>query len=178
LRLLAFQIGQEVSLPELGRQLGIDKNTVERYLELLQRVFIIVKRQGFSRNLRKELAKSSRWYFVDNGVLNTVIQNFQPLARREDVGRLWENYCISERIKYNAYRQRVFVNSYFWRTYDQQELDLVEEEGYGSNTLVAFEFKWSPTAKQRIPVAWREAYPNAPVRYIHRENYQEFLTNG
>ncbi len=176
LRLLAFQVGQEVSLPELGRQLGIDKNTVERYLDLLQKVFIIIKRQGFSRNLRKEIAKSNRWYFLDNGIMNTIIQNFRPLAVREDIGRLWENYCIAERVKAHAYSRRIFLNSYFWRTYDQQELDIVEEEGIASGGLAAFECKWSPSAKYSIPKAWKEAYPDAPVQIIHRENYPDFLT--
>lgn len=176
LRLIAFQVGQEVSLPELSRQIGIDKNTTERYLDLLQKVFVIIKRQGFSRNLRKEIAKSSRWYFLDNGIMNTIVQNFRPLSVREDVGRLWENYCVAERLKFHAYSRRMFVNSYFWRTYDQQEIDIVEEEGIATGGLAAFECKWSPTAKHSTPKAWKEAYPNVPLQVIHRENYSEFFS--
>lgn len=175
LRLLAFQIGQEVSLPELGRQLGIDKNTVERYLDLLEKVFVIVRRQGFSRNLRKEIAKSNRWYFLDNGILNALLQNFRPLSVREDIGRLWENYFIAERIKYHTHQQQPFINAYFWRTYDQQELDLIEENGIGTGEISAFECKWSPSAKKSVPKAWNEAYPDAKVNFVHRENYGDFL---
>ncbi|TAE33679.1 MAG: ATP-binding protein [Candidatus Kapaibacterium sp.] len=181
LRLIAFQIGQEVSLTELGTQLGMSKNTVERYLDLLEKVFVVVRRSGFAGNMRNQIAKSHRWYFVDNGIRNAVIGNFSLLASREgqEIGRLWENYCISERLKFNTSRdERRWTQSYFLRTYTQQEIDLIECSD-GSNPgiplIQAFECKWSPKAKQRIPSAWKEAYPDAPVHCLHRENYDEFF---
>ena len=120
LKLIAFQVGQEVSLQELARQLGISKNTVESYLDLLAKVFVIYKVTGFSRNLRKEITKSNRWYFFDNGIRNGIINNFTLLENRTDVGALWENYLASERVKHQNYTQKETTN-YFWRTYDQQE---------------------------------------------------------
>ncbi len=126
LKLLAFQIGKEVSLNELGNSLGLAKQTVERYLELLEKTFVIRKVRGFSRNLRKEIAKSSRYYFLDNGVRNALINNFNDLSTRDDTGMLWENFLFVERMKKRCY-SRIFANDYFWRTYDQQEIDLVEE---------------------------------------------------
>jgi predicted AAA+ superfamily ATPase len=127
LRLIAFQIGKEVSIDELANNLrGISRNTVESYLDLLSKVFIIYPVRGFSRNLRKEISKSNRWYFYDNGIRNAIIRNYNSLNMRNDVGELWENYLMSERLKYNSYQKRR-VNSYFWRTYDQQEIDLIEE---------------------------------------------------
>ncbi|SDC86578.1 ATP-binding protein [Niabella drilacis] len=168
--LLAHQIGKEVSLEELGRNLGISKNTVERYLELLAKSFVLYKRQGFSKNLRKEIVKSSRWYFFDNGVRNALLNNFQPLAIRQDTGMLWENYVLSERIKYTAYRQE-HVNSYFWRTYDQQEIDLIEEK---AGSITAYEMKWNATAAKR-PVAFSKAYPDAAFHTLSRNNYEDFI---
>jgi predicted AAA+ superfamily ATPase len=117
LKLIAFQVGKEVSLDELGRQLGMSKNTVERYLDLLAKVFVVYKVTGYSKNLRKEVSKSSRWYFYDNGIRNAIIQNFNRLDMRSDVGELWENYLASERLKYQSYHQ-MNCNNYFWRTYD------------------------------------------------------------
>ncbi len=182
LRLVAFQIGQEVSLNELGTQLGMSKNTVERYLDLLEKVFVVVRRSGFAGNMRNQIAKSNRWYFVDNGIRNAVLGDFRLLASRDghEIGRLWENYCIAERMKYNAYSdERRWIQSYFLRTYSQQEIDLIERSDGSASTiplLQAFECKWSPTAKQRVPGAWREAYPDVPVQCIHRDNYDEFFT--
>ena len=138
LRRLAFQIGQEVSLNELASSLSLSRGTVERYLDLLEKVFVIFRLRGFSRNLRKEIAKNQRYYFVDNGVRNSLIQNFNPLSLRNDVGQLWENYLMIERRKVNQELQRS-VNAYFWRTYDQKEIDYIEEWG---GRLHAFEFKW------------------------------------
>ena len=126
LRLIAHQTGREVSNHELGRQLGINKNTVDRYLDLLSKVFIIFRVQGFSRNLRKEITKNRRWYFHDNGVRNVFLANFKRPDLRDDLGGLWENYIVSERIKTLSYRLD-HANTYFWRTYDQQEIDWVEE---------------------------------------------------
>ena len=139
LRLIAFQVGKEVSLQELGNQLQVSKNTVERYLDLLSKVFILFKIEGFSKNLRKEITKSSRWYFFDNGIRNAIINNFNTLNNRTDVGDLWENYLACERMKKQQY-QKISKQNYFWRTYDQQELDWLETE---AETINAFEFKWN-----------------------------------
>ncbi len=128
LQLLAYQIGKHVSLSELAGQLGLSKQTVERYLDLLEKVFIIKRVSGFSRNLRKEITKSNRYYFLDNGIRNALINNFNSLSSRDDVGMLWENFIFAERLKRNTYLRR-FANYYFWRTYSGQEVDLVEEEG-------------------------------------------------
>ncbi len=125
LRLLAFQIGQEVSIPELAANLALNHQTVERHLDLLEKVFVIFRVGGFSRNLRKEISKNSRYYFSDNGVRNSLIQNFNSLSLRNDAGQLWENYLIVERRKANQFNERM-VNSYFWRTYDQKEQENFE----------------------------------------------------
>ena len=165
LRMIAFQIGGEVSLQELGIQLGISKNTVEKYLDLLSKVFILHKVEGFSRNLRKEITKNSRWYFLDNGIRNAVIANFNPLHARNDIGALWENYMISERLKYQEYR-RISSNNYFWRTYEQQEIDWVEER---DGSLFGYEFKWKEE-KVKIPTQWKSAYPDASFELININN--------
>lgn len=170
LRLIAFQIGEEVSLQELGIQLGISKNTVEKYLDLLSKVFILHKVEGFSRNLRKEITKNSRWYFLDNGIRNAVIANFNPLQARNDIGALWENYMISERLKYQEYR-RISSNNYFWRTYEQQEIDWVEER---DGSLFGYEFKWKEE-KVKIPTQWKSAYPDASFELININNFSEWL---
>lgn len=170
LRLIAFQIGGEVSLQELGKQLGISKNTVEKYLDLLSKVFILHKVEGFSRNLRKEITKNSRWYFLDNGIRNAVIANFNPIASRNDIGQLWENYMISERIKYQNYN-RISSNNYFWRTYEKQEIDWVEER---SGQLFGYEFKWKET-KVKIPTQWQSAYPNASFEVINFNNFDKWV---
>ena len=170
LRLIAFQIGGEVSLQELGIQLGISKNTVEKYLDLLSKVFILHKVEGFSRNLRKEITKNSRWYFLDNGIRNAVIANFNPLHARNDIGTLWENYMISERLKYQEYR-RISSNNYFWRTYEQQEIDWVEER---DGSLFGYEFKWKEE-KVKIPTQWKSAYPDASFELININNFSEWL---
>jgi len=170
IQLIAFQIGKEVSLAELGKQLGMSKNTAERYLDLLEKVFVIYKRRGFSRNLRKEISKGQRYYFYDNGIRNALINNFNPLEIRNDVGALWENYVISERMKKQEYL-RQSVNSYFWRTYDKKEIDLVEARQGG---LAGFEIKWkSPRGKP--PKDWMAAYPDATFEVINRENYLTFI---
>jgi len=171
LRLIAFQVGKEVSLEELGKQLGMSKNTVERYLDLLSKVFVVYKIRGFSRNLHKEIVKNSRWYFYDNGVRNAIIQNFNRLDLRADVGELWENYLAIERKKYLNYRQ-IHCNHYFWRTYDQQEIDWIEEEG---DQLRAFEFKYQLTKKVKVPAAWAKAYPQARYEVIHSGNYLDWI---
>ncbi|MFA7446647.1 MAG: AAA family ATPase [Flavobacteriaceae bacterium] len=171
LRLIAFQLGKEVSLQELGNQLQISKNTVERYLDLLSKVFVLFKVEGFSRNLRKEITKTSRWYFYDNGIRNALIDNFKQLDLRNDVGDLWENYLACERIKKQHYR-KMKVRNYFWRTYDQQELDWLEEQ---TDTLSGFEFKWNENKKSKIPTAFAKAYPDAGFDVISKNNYLDFI---
>jgi predicted AAA+ superfamily ATPase len=172
LKLIAFQVGQEVSLQELSKHLGISKNTVESYLDLLSKVFVVYKVPGFSRNLRKEITKSNRWYFYDNGIRNAIISNFTRLDSRTDVGALWENYLASERIKKQNYTQKS-VSNYFWRTYDQQELDWLEED---VDRLAGFEFKWNENRKAKIPTAFGKAYPEATFEVINRNNYLDFIT--
>jgi predicted AAA+ superfamily ATPase len=172
LRLIALQIGKEVSLQELGNQLQMSKNTVERYLDLLTKVFILFKVEGFSRNLRKEITKTSRWYFYDNGIRNAIINNYNSLQNRTDVGDLWENYLASERIKKQEYH-KIFRANYFWRTYDRQELDWLEED---AEKLSAFEFKWNENKKAKIPTAFAKAYPDAEFSLITKKNYLDFIT--
>ena len=171
LKLIAFQVGQEVSLQELARQLGIFKNTVESYLDLLAKVFVIYKVPGFSRNLRKEITKSNRWYFYDNGIRNAIINNFARLEFRTDVGFLWENYLAAERVKFQNYTQKTVYN-FFWRTYDQQKLDWLEEE---NGKLSGFEFKWNENRKAKIPTAFAKAYPEAGFEVINKQNYLDFI---
>jgi predicted AAA+ superfamily ATPase len=170
LKLLAFQIGKEVSLNELGNSLGIAKQSVERYLDLLEKSFIIKKVSGFSRNLRSEITKTSRYYFWDNGIRNAVINNFNFLDQRDDTGMLWENFLFMERIKKQEY-QRLFSNNYFWRTYSRQEIDMVEER---DGKLYGFEFKWKPR-KTNAPALWKETYPGAGFQVITKENFLEFV---
>ncbi len=172
LQLLAFQIGKTVSHAELGTQLGINKNTVERYLDLLQQTFVIFRLGGFSRNLRKEITKNSKYYFWDTGIRNAIIQNFNPLNLRNDVGELWENYIIAERSKYCEYRYP-FYNLYFWRTYDRTEIALVEER---EGKLFAYEIKWREGKTVKPPALWKQAYPEASFQVITRENYLRFIT--
>ena len=172
LRLLAFQIGQEVSMAELAASLALNRQTVERYLDLLEKVFVIFKVGGFSRNLRKEVTKNPRYYFYDNGVRNSLIQNFNPLAVRNDVGQLWENYLLIERRKANQAVGRV-VNAYFWRTYDQKEIDCIEEHG---GKLYGYEFKWqSGEIRRATRSEFLNAYPGSELITINRENFEGFL---
>lgn len=172
LRLLAFQIGREVSLSELATNLSINRQTVERYLDLLEKVFVIYRVGGFSRNLRKEITKNARYYFYDNGVRNSLIQNFNPLSLRNDVGELWENFLMIERQKAHDYAGRL-VNRYFWRTYDQKEIDLIEEQG---GQLLGFEFKWSGAIKKATAQEFLAAYPQAEIKTISQENFVDFVT--
>lgn len=170
LKLIALQVGKEVSLQELGKQLAMSKNTVERYLDILSKVFIVYRLNGFSRNLRKEIVKNSKWYFYDNGIRNAIVANFNVINSRDDLGLLWENYMMSERIKNNHYGGVVY-NKYFWRTYDQQEIDLIEES---EGKLFAYEFKWK-SDKYEIPAAWKAAYPSSVYNLITNQNYSEWL---
>lgn len=173
LRLIAFQIGGEVSIQELGNQLNMSKNTVEKYLDLLSKVFVIHKLTGFSRNLRKEVTKHNKWYFYDNGLRNLIIANLNPIELRNDVGLLWENYIIGERLKFQ-FNSKMIVNNYFWRTYDQQEIDWIEER---EGKLFAYEFKWNPNKKCKIPGAWKKQYPNAEFKIINQDNYLDWITD-
>ena len=171
LQLMAFQVGKEVSYTELGSSLGMSKNTIERYLDLLEKAFVIQKLSGFSRNLRSEITKNSRYFFIDNGVRNALINNFNAVQLRNDVGELWENYLVIERMKRQEYLQEQAIN-YFWRTYSQKEIDLVEER---EGKLFGYEMKWG-TTRTKAPKEWLEAYPNATWQLINRQNYQELIT--
>ncbi len=171
LQLIAFQVGSEVSYNELSNKLGLSRNTVEKYLDLLSKVFIIFKLKGFSRNLRKEVVKNSKWYFYDNGIRNAIIRNLNPIDLRNDIGQLWENYVVSERKKKQFYRGTLVYN-YFWRTYDQQEIDWVEDRG---GSLYAYEFKWNEKRKSKVPVAWKNAYPDAQFEVITPTNFHNWL---
>jgi predicted AAA+ superfamily ATPase len=170
LQLLAFQIGKEVSFNELGKGLGMSKNTVERYVDLLEKAFVIFRRTGFSRNLRKEVTKNHRFYFYDNGIRNALIGNFNPVQIRNDIGELWENYIIIERMKFNNYTQHP-CNNYFWRTYDKKEIDLIEER---EGKLFGYEIKWTESRK-KAPNDWKTAYPDATFQVIHKQNYRDFI---
>ena len=168
---MAFQIGNDVSVTELAKGLGVSKNTVARYLDLLEKCYLIFSLQGFSRNLRKEITSSRRYFFWDNGIRNTIISNFNRIPLRDDIGRLWENYCISERLKRNHYLPTT-CNYYFWRTYDQKEIDFIEES---SANLECVEFKWTERPV-KPPTEFLETYPNSSFRVVHKENYLEFIT--
>lgn len=169
---LALQMGSEVSYNELAQTVGTDSKTVEKYIDLLEKCFIVFRLQAFSRNLRNELKKSRKIFFYDNGVRNAVVQNFAPLALRADTGALWENFFISERLKANHYAGR-YAKSYFWRTKSQQEIDYVEE---CDGTFRAFELKWNPKRNNAaIPAAFTQAYPVSEAVVVTPDNYLEYL---
>jgi predicted AAA+ superfamily ATPase len=174
LRLLAFQVGSEISLNEIGSQLSINVRTVQRYLDLLEKSFVIMRLGSFSRNLRSEIAQKSKYYFLDNGVRNGVISQFNGLELRNDIGQLWENFIFTERLKYRAYTS-LHRQSYFWRTYSQQEIDFVEE---GDGELNAYEVKWSSNARVSAPQDWTATYPEATFNVINRDNYLEFVVGS
>lgn len=166
-RLLALQVGNEVSPNELGTILGVNRRTVETYIDFLEQSFIVFKLRGFSRNLRKEVGKTQKIYFIDVGVRNAILQAFAPLNLRNDLGALWENFCIVERRKLMHYAGKS-ANTYFWRTYDKKEIDYIEER---DGVLNGFECKWSPTAPLKIPSEFLETYPGSSVTRIDRSNY-------
>ena len=168
---LAFQIGSEVSTNELARMLQTDSKTIDKYIDLLEKCYVVFRLSGLNRNLRNELKKSKKIYFYDNGVRNAVIQQFAPVSLRSDMGALWENFFIAERKKRNHYKEH-FCNSYFWRTTQQQEIDLVEE---CDGQMTAFEMKWNPEKKARFPKSFLEAYPVKETIVITSENYLESL---
>jgi hypothetical protein len=173
LRLIAFQTGNEVSHDELAKQLSMSKNTVEKYLDLLSKVFIIFRLGAFSRNLRKEITKAGKWYFFDNGIRNAMISNFNPIALRQDIGPLWESYLISERVK-NKYFNSGSTDHYFWRTYDGQEIDLIEEN---NAQITAIEIKYTEK-NVKIPRAFKDNYPEASFIQVHKENYLSWLLDS
>lgn len=171
LRALAFQVGNEVSYYELAQTIGnIDTATVEKYLDLLEKAYVIFKLPAFSRNLRNEIKKGKKYYFFDNGIRNVLISNFSIPDMRQDKGALWENFLISERLKANSYAGR-FVNSYFWRTHDQAEIDYIEEY---DGTLHAFEFKWKEQ-KVKFPTSFLQTYPNHQMDVVSRESFEGFV---
>lgn len=168
---LALQIGNEISFTEIGQTIGTDNKTIVRYVELLEKCFVVFQLGGFSRNLRNEIKKGKKIYFYDNGIRNAIIKNFSPLSLRQDIGALWENFLVSERKKANHYANH-YVNSYFWRTHQQQEIDMIEETG---GKLYAWEFKWNENAKVKIPDSFLNAYPGSITGTVNRQNYMEFL---
>jgi len=170
LRALAFQVGSEVSYNEIAQLTAVDKNTVSSYIHLLGLSYIIYPLTSFSRNLRNEIKSNQKIYFYDNGVRNALIQNFNPIELRNDVGALWENFLVSERVKRNHYH-RIFANRYFWRTKQQQELDYVEEK---DGVISGFEFKWNPNAAVRIPKNFIDTY-SAEVTIVTNDNFREFV---
>jgi predicted AAA+ superfamily ATPase len=171
LKLIAFQVGSEVSLSELATQVRLDVKTVGRYLDILEKAFVLKRIGGFNRNLRKEVSGKAKYYFYDNGIRNAVISQFNNLSDRDDVGALFENFVVMERLKDNSYKARS-GDSYFWRTYDGQEIDLVEER---NGKLYGFEIKWSSKAKIKEPKDWLRSYKNAQYKVINKENYLDFI---
>lgn len=170
IKALALQMGSEVSYNELAQLLGIDKNTVANYIYLLEQSFVVFRLSGFSRNVRNEIKNNKKIYFYDNGVRNMVLGNFDDLDLRTDKGALWENFLISERIKKNLYEQSR-ATSHFWRTSRQQEIDYIETTASNVN---AFEFKWSPKKKARLPKTFKDNY-TGDFTVVNRENFRDFL---
>lgn len=170
LRALAFQVGNEVSYNEIAQLVGVDKNTVANYIHLLELSYIIYPLTSFSKNLRNEIKTNRKIYFYDNGIRNTLIQNFNPLELRNDTGALWENFLMSERLKCTNYH-RIYTNRYFWRTKQQQEVDYVEER---DGKISGFEFKWNPNTKAKAPATFIETY-QADFTVIHKDNFRKFV---
>lgn len=169
---LALQVGSEVSYNELAQTVGTDSKTIEKYVDLLEKCYVIFRLSALSRNVRTELKKGKKIYFYDNGIRNALIQNLNPLSMRQDTGALWENFFISERKKYNHYNGR-YVNSYFWRTTQQQEIDYIEET---DGAFTAFEMKWNPRkSSTTFPSTFTNAYPVADKAIITPDNYLEWL---
>ena len=170
LKLIAFQVGNEVSLTELATQVRLDVKTVGRYLDILEKGFVIVRVGGFSRNRRNEVTSKAKYYFLDNGVRNAVIGQYNLLDARNDIGALWENFVVAERLKKRSYTG-IYGTFHFWRTYDGQEIDYVEERDGG---LFGFECKWSSNQRDKPPKKWREAYPGATFERVTPDNYLDF----
>ncbi len=172
LQALAYQTGNQISFNELGNLCSLDSKTVEKYIILLEQAYVIFRVGSFSKNLRNELKNSKKIYFFDNGIRNSLINSFNELEKRQDIGSLWENFLMSERAKFLHYRQ-ISAMQKFWRTKDQNEIDYVETDG---SNLSAYEFKWNPAAKVRTPHTFLNAYPHSSYTVIHRENFEDFLT--
>jgi len=172
LQALALQIGNEVSFNEIGQLIGLDPTTVERYVDLLEKAYVVFRLNSLSRNMRNEIKKGKKIYFYDLGIRNAIIKSFSSLELRVDKGALWENYLISERMKYNHYNIK-YLNMYFWRTHSQQEIDYIEEEG---EQLSAYEFKWNPRKKAKFSKSFLKAYKNSNLRNINIDNYFEFIS--
>ena len=170
-RALALQLGNEVSYNELSSLLGVDRGTIETYINLLEKCFVVFRLDSFSRNLRNEIKKGKKIYFYDNGIRNAVLSNFAPLELRNDTGALWENLMVSERVKRNSYLGD-FAQLFFWRTHEQQEIDLVEEQ---DGVLRTFEFKWNDKLKVKRPKSFVDAYPNSTYEVVTPENYWNFI---
>ncbi|GEC72802.1 hypothetical protein SAMN05443543_10431 [Flavobacterium flevense] len=168
---LALQVGSEVNYNELAKLIQIDNKTVEKYIDLLEKAFVIFKLPALSNNVRNEIKKGKKIYFYDNGIINAVTANFNPLALRTDTGSLWENYIISERVKQLNIQQNE-ANSYFWRTTQQQEIDYIEKS---DNSILACEIKWNAKTKYKIPVTFSVNYANVTSKIVSPENYEEFL---
>ena len=171
LKALALQVGSEIKYEEIGQTIGSDSKTVDKYIDLLEKTFVIFRLPAFSRNVRNEIKKGKKVYFYDCGIRNAIINNFKPVNVRTDVGALWENFVIAERVKMLRYKN-IDVTHYFWRTTQQQEIDLIEEQ---EDKLEAFEFKWSKTEKVRFPQTFTENYPQALTKIISPENVEEFI---
>ena len=171
---LAFQVGNEVSYNELGQLTGLNNETTEKYIGLLEKAFIIFRLGSLSRNLRNELKKSRKIYFYDNGLRNAVINQFSPAGLRQDIGALWENFLMSERLKTITYAS-MHCNQYFWRTHAQQEIDYIEER---NGQMTAYEFKWNAHAKAKIPSSFLNAYPKTETNIITKDNFESFLIPG
>lgn len=171
IKALALQVGSEINYQELGQTIGSDSKTVDKYIDLLEKTFVVFRLPAFSRNVRNEIKKGKKVYFFDCGIRNAVINNFKPLGARTDVGALWENYVLAERMKYLRYNN-LEVDQYFWRTVQQQEIDLIEDNG---EALAAFEFKWNKKAKVRFPQTFIENYSGSTTFVISPDNVEEFL---
>ncbi len=171
LQALAFQIGNEVSYLEIARLTNSDNETVERYIDLLEKAFVVFRLGSFSRNLRNELKRARKIYFWDNGIRNALISNYNPVGLRQDIGALWENFLLRERMKAIQYSGKS-VNSYFWRTHAQQEIDYLEERG---GQLNAYEFRWNSSRSKKIPASFTDAYPDTNAKIIDPNNFLEFL---
>lgn len=174
LQALAYQMGSEVNYTELAQLVGLDKETIGNYITLLEQAQVVFRLGSFSRNLRNELKFARKIYFYDNGIRNALISNYSDISIRQDIGALWENYLVSERVKYNQYNSR-YVNNYFWRTTQMQEIDYLEES---DGILSAYEFKWNPKKSAKTNLTFRRAYPDVPIVTITRDNYIDFLSDS
>ena len=171
LQAIAYQIGGQVSYNELAQTCGLDNKTVEKYIQMLEQAFVIFRLGSYNRNLRNELKFSRKIYFYDNGVRNALISNFEIAEKRTDIGALWENFLVSERIKSINYKS-VWANTWFWRTTEGQEVDYIEEV---DGKINAFEFKWAANKKNKIPGTFKRYYPDIPINIIHQGNFETFL---